>query len=84
MITNLDLEKFKRQNIDDVEIDNLKDISEIIIDKSKPIAERVRSFMEQTGNPYLFKVGNTPVKTSFASNAPSLQKSLEKLFTKEI
>ena len=62
MITKQDLEEMKKKNIGDVKKEDLKDISEVIIDTSKPVEERILSFIEQIGNPYLFKVGNTVVK----------------------
>ena len=82
MITKLQLEQFKQMNIGDVRTEDLTDISKIDIDKAKPVAERIRAFIEQIGNPYLFKVGDIPVKVSFAPDAPTLQKTLETLFTK--
>jgi hypothetical protein len=84
MISKPHLEKMKRKNIGDVGAEELKDISNIVIDKNKPVTERILLFIEQIGNPYLFKVGNTPVKVSFTPNALTFQKSLEILFTKNV
>lgn len=44
----------------------LIDIRDVKIDKSLPIEERVRSYVRQIKNPYLFKVGNTIVRVSYA------------------
>ncbi len=82
MISNDKLEQYKALNICDVKVEDLKDISSVCINKDRPILERVLSFMIQIGNPYLFKVGETPVKVSFSDNAPTLQKCLEAVFTK--
>jgi len=84
MITKLVLEKLGQKSINDIKIEDLKDISNVIIDKDMPVADRICSFLEQIGNPYLFKVGDTPVKVSFPTNALSIQKILEILFTKNI
>lgn len=84
MITKLNLELLKQKNICDADIEDLKDITYVVIDRSKSIAERIASFLEQIGNPYLFKVGNTPVKVSFSPNALTFQKSLEKLLSRTI
>ncbi|GHV00656.1 hypothetical protein FACS1894211_08500 [Clostridia bacterium] len=81
MITKHSLEDMRQINIGDVSIENLKDISEVTIDTKKPVEERILSFIEQIGNPYLFKVGNTPVKVGFNGNGSTLQKCLEILFT---
>ena len=44
----------------------LVDIRDVKIDRSLPIEERVKSYVEQVKNPYLFKVGNTVVRVSYA------------------
>lgn len=45
---------------------SLVDIREVKIDRSLPIEERVKSYVEQVKNPYMFKVGNTVVRVSYA------------------
>ena len=45
--------------------DNFTDLREIQIDESKKVAERVENFLEQVGNPYLFKVGDVFVKVNY-------------------
>lgn len=47
--------------------EQLVDIRDVTIDRSLPNDERVKSFVEQIKNPYLFKVGGTVVKVSFAN-----------------
>jgi len=54
----------------------MKDILTIAVDTDKPVAERIRAFVEQIGNPYSFMVGDTPVKVSFAKSGSTIQKSL--------
>lgn len=82
MFTKMDLEQCQAKNINDVRLDELVDISTIKIDRDRPVVERILSFMEQVKNPYLFKVGNVPVKVTFSENAQTLQKSLEIFLTK--
>lgn len=82
MIANKSLDYYKSQKISDVNKEDLKDITSIRIDPQKPVIERILSFMVQIGNPYLFKVGDVPVKVSFNNNGPTLQRSLELFFTK--
>jgi hypothetical protein len=84
MITSNKLEQYKSQKISDVKIENLKDISSIYINQEQPVVERVLSFMAQIGNPYLFKVGDTPVKVSFTSDALTLQECMKTILTKNI
>ena len=71
-------------DIGDVKLEDLVDIRTVHIDTSKPVLERILSFMVQIKNPYLFKVGDTPVKVEFDDDGPSLQKLLETFFIKKL
>ena len=68
-----DIEKIKREE--------LKDITNFIIDQDKPPIQRLIRFMYSMENPYIFCVGKTPVKVAFSNrhNAVSLQKGLENI-----
>lgn len=44
----------------------LVDIRDVKIDRSLPLEDRVKSYVEQVKNPYMFKVGNTVVRVSYA------------------
>ena len=71
------LEYYKSLDIKDVKLEELKDIRDIHIDTTKQVIERILSFIIQMdGNPYIFKVSDTPVKVSFKKEGPSLQKCL--------
>ena len=48
-------------------LESLVDIRDVKIDRSKPVEERMKSYVEQIKNPYLFKVGNTIVRVSYAN-----------------
>ena len=61
------VEEMKAVDIRTVDRETLVDIRDVKIDRSLPLEERVRSFVEQIKNPYQFKVGNTVVKVSFAN-----------------
>ena len=68
---------YKFIHIKDVKFEELKDIRDVKIDTTKPVLERVISFLIQMdGNPYIFKVGDTPVKVCFDEDGPSLQECL--------
>ena len=45
---------------------SLVDIRDVKIDRSLPIEDRVKSYVEQVKNPYMFKGGNTVVRVSYA------------------
>ena len=40
------------------DLSELVDIRDVVIDKSLPLEERVKSYVEQIKNPYCFKVGD--------------------------
>ena len=46
---------------------SLVDIRDLRIDRSLPMEERMKSYVEQIKNPYMFKVGNTIVRVSYAN-----------------
>lgn len=45
---------------------SLVDIRDVKIDRTLPMEDRVKSYVEQVKNPYMFKVGNTVVRVSYA------------------
>lgn len=62
---------------DGIDINSLVDIRDVKIDTSLPVAERIKSYIEQVKNPYYFRVGDVVVHVSYAENGPSLQELLE-------
>ena len=62
----------KNIDIEQCEADQLVDLRSVSIDKSRPVPERMCSFVKQIKNPYLFKVDDITVKVEFSSG-----KSLE-------
>lgn len=53
-------------------LDSLVDIRDVKIDRSQPVEERMKSYIEQIKNPYLFKVGNTVVRVSYANTQATI------------
>ena len=53
-------------------LESLVDIRDVKIDRSKPVEERMKSYVEQIKNPYLFKVGNTIVRASYANTQATI------------
>lgn len=68
-----DIEKIKREE--------LKDITTFDIGQDEPPIQRLIRFMYSMENPYIFRVGKTPVKVvfSYRHNTESLQKGLENI-----
>lgn len=53
-------------------LDSLVDIRDVKIDRSLPVEERMKSYVEQIKNPYMFKVGNTVVRVSYANTTQAI------------
>lgn len=53
-------------------LDSLVDIRDVKIDRSLPMEERVKSYVQQVKNPYMFKVGNTVVRVSYADTSRTM------------
>ena len=52
--------------------ESLVEIRDVKIDRSNPVEERMKSYVEQIKNPYLFKVGNTIVRVSYANTQATI------------
>lgn len=53
-------------------LDSLVDIRDVKIDRSAPLEERMKSYVKQIKNPYMFKVGNTVVRVSYANTQQTI------------
>lgn len=51
---------------------DLVDIRSVQIDPTLSMEERIKSYVEQIKNPYLFKVGDTVVQVEYANNGRSI------------
>ncbi|PWT29479.1 hypothetical protein CPT75_17535 [Butyrivibrio fibrisolvens] len=53
--------------------DELVDIHDVYIDRTLPKVERIKDFISQIKNPYLFKCGKIVVKMEFADTDLTLE-----------
>lgn len=53
-------------------LDSLVDIRDVKIDRSMSVEDRMKSYVEQIRNPYMFKVGNTVVRVSYANTQATI------------
>ena len=56
-------------------LSDLVDIRDVVIDKTLPQEERIKSYVEQIKNPYCFRVGDVKVRVSYANKDQSLNDS---------
>ena len=79
LINYHNLENLKEVNIRTVDKSTLVDLNSVTIDDSKPIPERIYSFLQQIKNPYCFRVGDIVVKVKYKSDGPTFQQNFEEL-----
>lgn len=53
-------------------LESLVDIRDVKIDRSMSVEDRMKSYVEQIKNPYIFKVGNTVVRVSYANTQATI------------
>lgn len=63
-------------DIGNIDRDSLVDIRDVKIDTSLPKEERIRDFIRQVKNPYLYRHGKYVVKISFADTDITLEERL--------
>lgn len=54
----------------------LKDIRDVVIDTSKPCAERIKGYIDQIGNPYCYLDDGVVVEIGYADTTVSLHDRL--------
>lgn len=65
-----------KQEKTEINRDELKNIQDVVIDTTKPPQERLRSFIEQIGDPYCYRDGDVIVEVGYAKTDISLQDRL--------
>ena len=57
------------------DLSDLVDIRDVVIDRTLPAEERIRSYVQQIKNPYCFRFGDVKVRVSYANKDQSLNDS---------
>ncbi len=73
------LNAMKSVDIRTVDKNTLVDLNSVHIDDTKPIPERIYSFLQQIGNPYCFRIGDVAVKVNYRQEGPTFQQNFEDL-----
>ena len=58
----------------------LRDRSTVHIDPEAPTEERIRAWIEQLGNPYVYLDGGVVVKLSFADRGETIEERINSLY----
>lgn len=67
------LDVFSKMDLAEVDINHLTDITCVKIDGRKEMIDRIKSFLEQVSNPYLFKNKKISIKLEFLDEGPDLE-----------
>lgn len=68
LYTRQELLELEKMELETINPNLLKELTEIKIDQNIPVEERLDSFFHQIKNPYYFLVNGTPVQISFANH----------------
>lgn len=79
MVDIKSLEMMSKKSMTELESDRLSDILDVTIVGETPV-QRLESYLSQTGNPYCFRVGKTPVRLLFHNEEKTLQEKLKSYF----
>ena len=63
------LERYRATDLMTCDPGGLADLRDVQIDTSLPVRERMVSYLQQVGNPYLFKVDGIVVKATYLPQA---------------
>lgn len=73
------MSEFKSVDMNNVEENELVNLEDVKINTNLSIKERKEQFIEQAGNPYIFKCNGIIVKNTYTNNGKTLNQLLEKL-----
>ena len=79
MVSKKQLEDMAQVRIQGVDPGTLPDLLDVKIEGETP-AQRLESYLDQVGNPYLFRVGKTPVRLVFNKGGTPLESKLKSYF----
>lgn len=70
------LKRFKTVNLNEVNINDVEELSEIKISRKKFKEEKILGFINKTKNPYIFNVNARLVKLEFSDNGKSAEDAI--------
>lgn len=79
MLRKSELEQMKNVDIQTVDKASLVDLNDVVIDTSQPVEQRIKSFIAQMKNPYVFRIGDVAVKVNYADSGPSFNEIFESI-----
>lgn len=71
-----ELKELKNISLSNYHFNELKELTEIYIDPTAPIEERINTLLDNIENPYIFKINGTVFRIKFSDNDKSLSDSI--------
>lgn len=81
-LTKEELYRMEQADIREAVWDNLPDISQIEIDKKKPVPQRTEEYVQKVGNPFLVRVGAYTVKLGYSDCEETLNDRMKQYIRK--
>ena len=75
------IKRYKKISLNEVDIEELDELSEIKVSKKKKGNERILEFIKNISNPYMFKVKDKIVKVEFTNNGVSAEDSITNILS---
>jgi len=79
MLSSRELASMRSIDVKTCASPDLVDISRLHVNRNLPVYERIKQFVFDVGNPYLFRVNDTIVKVQYSEQGISLQERLARL-----
>jgi len=76
-ITPEELRQMAEVDVRTVDIDTLADLRDIEIDTKAPVEKKLASFVRQTGNPYVSRIGDYVVKVRYQKEGATIDDKME-------
>lgn len=76
-ITPEELRELAAVDVRTVDINTLTDLRDITIDAKEPVEKKLASFIRQTGNPYVGRVGDYVVKACYQKEGFTVDDKME-------
>lgn len=77
---NVNLAEMRNIDLRKVDKTALVERSKVRVDPDAPTEERIRAWIEQIGNPYIYLDGGVVVKLSFSEGGPSIEDRINSLY----
>lgn len=72
-----ELKQMEEVDVRTVDIDTLTDLRDIDIDTSMSVEKKIESFIRQTNNFYVYRIGDYVVKVKFQKNGESIDDKMK-------